>query len=123
MEKFQWHADVCAFRRVLLGIEESEHTSECDPTGEWYNPAMVAEATRKYYEKYRGPYERQQARVAEEQRRRGRAINEKYAKAHGFASWDACWDAHKDRYGLATKIISWMKAEGMMKQPGERDDQ
>lgn len=51
--------------------------------------------------------------------RQGRSINESYARAHGYANWDACWDANRDKHGLAVKIIAWMKAEGLAGRPNE----
>lgn len=55
----------------------------------------------------------------DELQRQGRAINESYARAHGYANWDACWDANRDKHGLSVKIINWMKAEGLAGRPNE----
>jgi hypothetical protein len=42
-QRWQWHAEVYALRRVLLGVTPDVHTSPCDPKGVWYNERDVAE--------------------------------------------------------------------------------
>jgi len=43
-QRWKWHAEVYALRRVLLGVLRDVHTSPPDPKGEWYNERDVAEA-------------------------------------------------------------------------------
>jgi hypothetical protein len=51
-ERLRWHADVYAFRRVFLGVPDSEHTSPCDEKGEWFDPDLVEAATAVKRRKY-----------------------------------------------------------------------
>src|SRR6185312_5035486 len=44
-EKWQWHADVYAFRRIVL--EADEQTSPCDPDGEWFNEELIRAAAAR----------------------------------------------------------------------------
>jgi hypothetical protein len=46
-EKWQWHTHLYAFRRVYLGAPDAEHTSPCDPNGDWYDESMVAAETAR----------------------------------------------------------------------------
>jgi hypothetical protein len=43
-QRWQWHAGVYAFRRSVLGVPAAEHTSPCDPKGEWFDQHAVASA-------------------------------------------------------------------------------
>jgi hypothetical protein len=45
--RWLWHAEVYALRRVMLDVPHHEHTSPCDPKGEWYDEHAVAEAEAK----------------------------------------------------------------------------
>jgi len=57
-QKRQWHAEVYAFRRVVLTVPHTERTSPCDPTGEWYDEHAVAEAEAKLRAKLAEQYRR-----------------------------------------------------------------
>jgi hypothetical protein len=46
-QRWQWHAEVYALRRVLLGVSRDIHTSPCDAKGEWYDEHAVAQAEAK----------------------------------------------------------------------------
>jgi hypothetical protein len=43
-QKRQWHAEVYALRRVMLGVPALVHTSPCDTKGEWFDEGAVAKA-------------------------------------------------------------------------------
>jgi hypothetical protein len=43
-EKWEWHADTYAFRRIVLRAPLSERTSPCDPEGVWFDAELVREA-------------------------------------------------------------------------------
>ncbi|HZT90328.1 MAG TPA: hypothetical protein VFA12_20475 [Stellaceae bacterium] len=45
-ERWEWHADVYAFRRVYLGIGRDVRVSPCDPKGEWFSERMIMPAER-----------------------------------------------------------------------------
>jgi len=46
-QKWQWHAQVYALRRVMLDVPHTERTSPPDPTGEWFDEHAVAQAEAK----------------------------------------------------------------------------
>jgi hypothetical protein len=43
-QRWQWHAQVYAVRRVVLGVPHDEHTSPCDTKGEWFDARAAAQA-------------------------------------------------------------------------------
>jgi hypothetical protein len=43
-QRWQWHAEVYALRRVMLGVPRDVHTSPCDTKGEWFDEDAVARA-------------------------------------------------------------------------------
>lgn len=53
-EQRQWHIDVYAFRRAVLGVSHDEHTSPPDPKGEFFDERAVAEAQRRLHAKLNG---------------------------------------------------------------------
>src|SRR6185312_12502636 len=86
-EKWQWHADVYAFRRIVLEVPPDEQTSPCDPGGEWLNEELIrAAAARLQLRRDRGRMERK--RVLDEQRHReGRALCDAWARKRGYADF------------------------------------
>jgi len=62
-EKFEYHADKYAWRRVRLGVPEEVRTSPVDPNGDWFDEVRVAYAERYY----RGKAEDQRTRVIAQQ--------------------------------------------------------
>jgi hypothetical protein len=46
-QRWEWHAEVYALRRVMLGVSNDTHTSPCDTKGEWYDEQAVAQAEAK----------------------------------------------------------------------------
>jgi hypothetical protein len=47
-QKWQWHAEVYALRRVMLGVSHDERISPCDTKGEWFDERLVAAAEQRY---------------------------------------------------------------------------
>lgn len=45
-EKWDWHADVYGYRRLVVGAPIDEHVSPCDTAGDWFDErrARIAEA-------------------------------------------------------------------------------
>lgn len=109
-ELWEWHAGVYAFRRVALGVPQSEQTSPCDPTGVWFNAARVDAAERRLRSKRLAEKE-----MYEEQRRReeiargwrsadepsSAEVADEWARQRGFADID--------EYILAERI-DWSEA-------------
>jgi hypothetical protein len=46
-QRWQWHAEVYALRRVMLGVPNDTDTSPCDPQSVWYDRNAVAIAETK----------------------------------------------------------------------------
>ena len=46
-ERWDWHAEVYAFRRICLHAPHSEHTSPCDPDGKFFDEERTAAAMRR----------------------------------------------------------------------------
>lgn len=109
-EKFEWHADIYAWRRVRLGVSPDIRASPADAEGEWFDAGRVAYAEGYY----RRQDERQQQAVLavrrETERRRQRvadlppaavqeealAIKDQWARDHGYLD---CVD-YQEREGL-----------------------
>jgi hypothetical protein len=53
-QKWEWHADVYAFRRVMLGISPEERRSPPDSEGRWFNETLIGIAERFYRHKHAG---------------------------------------------------------------------
>ncbi len=82
-ELWQWHAEVYAFRRVVLGISRDVQTSPCDEAGQWFNAERVDAAERRLLD------QRQSRRLHDEQMvREGRAAANAWAQARGYLDID-----------------------------------
>ena len=85
-EKWQWHAEVYAFRRVVLGVSRDVRTSPCDESGQWFNAERVDAAERRLIAKREPPDKRQRdAQMA----RDGRAAANAWAQTQGYSDIDA----------------------------------
>lgn len=51
-EKWDWHADVYGFRRVVMSVASTEYTSPCDPAGDWFDASRAAIAEAHYRAKF-----------------------------------------------------------------------
>lgn len=49
-ERWQWHAEVYAFRRVYLGTSIEDRVSPCDPDGRWFDAFLVRAAETRMRE-------------------------------------------------------------------------
>jgi hypothetical protein len=47
-QRWEWHADVYAFRRVTLGVSPEERRSPTDHQGKWFNATLI-EIAESYY--------------------------------------------------------------------------
>jgi hypothetical protein len=63
-QRRQWHAEVYAFRRVVLDVPADEHTSPCDPKGERYDEHAAAQAEVSLRAKLAEQYHRCRADTA-----------------------------------------------------------
>lgn len=46
-ERWQWHAEVYAFRIISLGEDRTERRTPCDEEGKWYDERLIGEAERR----------------------------------------------------------------------------
>lgn len=123
-EKWEWHADVYAFRRIFLNVPRDEYTSPCDPNGEWYDETLVAAAERrkrikldderKAREKYASdPARGRNRRLSEaEMIRGGRAVLHEWATKRGHKNFKEYMAAqgldfdNDEQYGEACRRVS-----------------
>ena len=95
-EKWQWHTDVYAWRRVRLGAAREEQTSPPDPKGVWFNADMVDAAERMLQQKVEGQAaartkQRDDAMLAE-----AGQVKNTWARQHGYADFED----YRARHGL-----------------------
>lgn len=87
-ERWIFHADVYAFRRVYQDVPEAERTSPCDPTGEWFDEQLVRAATLRKREKRDGPRLARE-RVRDRNSIEGLDICSRWAQERGFPDFAA----------------------------------
>ena len=90
VEKWEWHADVYAFRRVFLGIYDT--TSPCDEHGVWYDASLADAAERRKREGIGNPT--------------SDLDREAWARSMGWQSWLQRQDAiarNEERYAAGLK--------------------
>ncbi len=88
-ERWAWHSDVYAFRRVVLGTSPDEKTSPPDPEGKYFDEGLVRAAAQRLVDKRsRGRRARERVRHNDLQRE-GRGIVNAWARSQGFADLDA----------------------------------
>jgi hypothetical protein len=90
-QKWEWHADVYAFRRAVLGIrpERGEpETTPPDPHCEWLSAALVERAEAYYRERHKSAAERRQKTRSAEQQLEGRDIVNRWVQSKGFTNLD-----------------------------------
>lgn len=51
-EKWAYHTEIYALRRVILGVVHDEHTSPVDTDGKWFNADLVEAAERRLRDKH-----------------------------------------------------------------------
>jgi len=93
-QRWQWHADVYAFRHVMLDVRADVHVSPADPKGEWYGPGMVECCVAYYRRKYIEPKQRAEQAKGDIALREGRDLVTKWAQSQGFVSVDDYCERH-----------------------------
>lgn len=136
-DKFDWHADVYARRRVRLGVSPDVRTSPADPEGDWYDAGRIAYAEgcyRRQDERHgeavraaRRDNERRLQRVADlspaEVQIEALAIKDQWARDHGYLD---CAD-YQEREGLdyedaCSNIARSIVAAGSNERKGAFED-
>lgn len=114
-ERWNWHAEVYAFRHVALGFKD-ERTSPCDPEGKWYDEGLVGAAILRLVDKREAAARRCRAKQDAEMIAGGKAICERWAKTNGFASFA---DAGAGGFSHADIVRSF---SGPQIMPGSHSD-
>lgn len=113
-EKWDWHAEVYAFRRVHLEVPDDVRTSPCDQDGVWFDEPRVEAATRRLrFERSHAREQRERVR-SEALIREGRAICNKWARSMGYKDFA---EAEQFGYTHASVIRS---LPGLKTMPRER---
>jgi hypothetical protein len=119
-QKWEWHAEVCAFRHVVLDHPIDE-ASPCDPRKEWYSEALVvAVVSRRLAKREAG--KRQRTAADHSAMLEGRAAINEWARRRGHADIDAYALAHRidwlTAYGIGmAEIVAETVAAKTMKEP------
>lgn len=112
-ERWQWHAEVYAFYRVVLGVPIETCASPCDPDGEWFDEALVrAAAARLVAKRDEAKMRRVRAR-SDGMEREGRAIANEWARERGFADFDEYLLVERIDYSTACVRV----ATSILKRP------
>jgi hypothetical protein len=94
-EKWRWHTDVYAFRRVYLGITAT--TSPVDPNGNWHDPALVE------------PAERRKRAELEQRKEPGPGDRDAWARSLGWSSWLERQDAIEAEHRRQEHGLAWQR--------------
>jgi hypothetical protein len=87
-QQWQFHADVYAFRHIVLDMPAHVRVSPVDPEGKFYNDDLVLEAVEYYHEKFvRTKVQRRKSRDDDLQRE-GRDIVNRWARGRGYVDLD-----------------------------------
>jgi hypothetical protein len=57
-DRWQWHAETYAFRRVYLGVPDYARASPCDLEGDWFDEELVYVATKRLRERFLRRFDR-----------------------------------------------------------------
>lgn len=120
-EKWQWHADFYAFRRIVLGVAREDRTSPCDPDGIWFNAGLVDEAERRMRAKRDQDRERRDRQRGDAVAREGRALVEQWVKRAGYLDVETYMACERIDYSeVCMRIIRGNLAANRM--PNEQND-
>jgi hypothetical protein len=98
MEKWEWHADAYAVRRVCLSVPLEVRVSPPDPDGQWFREDLVERVVCYYREFYRAKFDTPERTKRKARRdtlqREGRDIVTKWVQSQGFVSVDDYCERH-----------------------------
>ena len=106
-DKWAWHAEVYAHRRVFLNAPIDEQTSPADPTGEWFSEVLVRAAAEKMQAKRRQKRELIDDGFFTENELADRA---EFARTKGYPNWASFLEAVHDGTEHISHFVNW--AEG-----------
>ncbi len=95
-QKREWHADVYAFNRIVLGRDGPNecNSTPADPRGEWRDEGMI-EIAGRYWRAKKEPCDRQREMRGKELEREGRNIVNRWTQQQGCVDIDS-YAAAKD---------------------------
>jgi hypothetical protein len=118
-ERWQWHADVYAFRRVVLGIAPEEHTSPCDVEGKWFDEVLVSEAERRLRNRRAVKYSANRRDDSDVWEARG--VENKWAQDRGYNDFEHYKLVERiDHVDACVRVANSFVA-AMQKMPGSDD--
>ena len=113
-ERWEWHAKLYAFRRVVLGVDPELRSSPCDENGDWFAERLVEEAERELRQKHAAVALRcQKARPdympENDMRVEGRRIENEWAQKRGYKDFEAYKHAERlDHVEACKRLIATM---------------
>lgn len=81
-EQWDWHAEMYAFRRVVLGLDEP--TSPCDAEGKWFHPQLIDEAAKRLRDKRTVAVEARRHAGNEAMEREAVRVKDRWARDRGY---------------------------------------
>lgn len=88
-ERWLWHSEVYAFRRIVLMVDEAERMSPCDPEGLWFDEQLIRQAAVRLRDQRDRGRRRREMILSETAQREGRALITAWARSKGYADVDA----------------------------------
>jgi hypothetical protein len=109
-DKWAWHAEVYAHRRVHLGVPLDEKTSPADPAGEWFNEELIRAAAEKLQAKRRQKREL----IFTENELTDRA---EFAQLKGYPNWPSFLEAVHDGSERIAHFVTWAEGRRSVTSP------
>lgn len=107
-QKWLWHTDVYAFRRIVLGVSRDERTSPFDPDGAWFDELMVDNAESAYRVQLNAGIQRRQKIRDKQATREGRSLINEWARQQGCATIEQY--AERERIPLIGEDSAYTRA-------------
>jgi hypothetical protein len=127
-DRWKWHADVYAFRRVFLGVSRDERTSPCDTDGKWFHEQMVDDAERKLRINLTANIQARKEAQTKANAIRARELLTKWVKQQGYDDIDTyCFVERVDYTEMCVRYVRslpgpravWDLPSGKVKDPHE----
>lgn len=103
-ERWQWHAETYAFRRIVLGVDEAH--SPCDPEGRWFAAPLVDAASAQLAAKRDSARRRRERARSADDEREGRAVANRWAQERGHRDFEDYRLAERIDYSEACKRVA-----------------
>lgn len=116
-EKWLWHSEVYAFRRIVLGAPVEQQTSPPDPDGKWFDEGLIRASAARLGENKTQASARRRAAIDADM---GRAICNGWARDRGFADFAAAEAAGHLPREVVASIAAISAAKAMPAGPRGR---